>query len=166
LYCYQIAGNSRAFSTVSATTKEWQKYPINGVDRVMERNDHARKVHFMFKRSRPLGAFYGQEATMPARCVLWSRSDHARKVRFMVNTEGSRLLRMRSTACLKFSRAGKHIEHRLKTSLLTKKTGVQWQPKSQPIFLSWFVFRFASSSDRIFGIEKRLSCTPESSPVN
>jgi hypothetical protein len=50
----------------------------------MERNDHARKVHFMFKRSRPLGAFYGQEATMPARCVLWSRSDHARKVRFMV----------------------------------------------------------------------------------
>jgi hypothetical protein len=39
-----------------------------------------KKVHLGIKT----GAFYGQEATMPARCVLWSRSDHAREVRFMV----------------------------------------------------------------------------------
>jgi hypothetical protein len=61
--------------------------------------DHAREVHFMVKkRPCPQGAFYGQEATMPARCILWSRSDHARersrpqvrlgikKVHFMVKT--------------------------------------------------------------------------------
>ena len=39
-----------------------------------------KKVHLGIKT----GAFYGQEATMPVRCILWSRSDHARQVHFMV----------------------------------------------------------------------------------
>ncbi len=36
-----------------------------------------RQVRLETKKKRPCppGAFYGQEATMPARCVLWSRSD-------------------------------------------------------------------------------------------